>query len=179
MAETPPRIIRTERLLLRFPELADAKDIFRAYASDAEVTRFLTWRPNTSLAETEEFLRGRLDEIRLGRKYSWLITTGEDAEGCGMIEISNEGHRAAIGYILARPEWGKGYMTEALRAVISAAFTLPPIYRVWAVCDVENIASARVLEKAGMSFEGVLRRWAVHPNLGPEPRDARCYAVTR
>jgi RimJ/RimL family protein N-acetyltransferase len=179
MNETPPRIIRTERLLLRFPELADAVTIFDAYARDAEVTRFLTWRPNTSLAETEEFMRGRLAEIRAGRKYSWLINADEGTRVIGMIEFSNDGHRAAVGYVLARSEWGKGYMTEALRAVISTAFMLPRIYRVWAICDVENVGSARVLEKAGMIFEGVLKRWAVHPNIGSEPRDVRCYARTR
>jgi len=48
-----------------------------------------------------------------------------------------------------------------------------------AVCDVENIASARVMEKAGLSREGVLRRWLVHPNLGPEPRDCYGYARVR
>jgi [ribosomal protein S5]-alanine N-acetyltransferase len=169
MTQTPPRIIRTERLLLRFPEMADAKVIFDAYARDAEVTRYLTWLPNVSLVETEKFMRGKLEELKAGKKYSWLITRGEGQPGVGMIEISNDGHKAAAGYVLARSEWGKGYMTEALRAVIGAAFMLPRVYRVWAVCDVENVASARVLEKAGMSFEGV----------SDEPRDARCYAATR
>ncbi len=70
-------------------------------------------------------------------------------------------------------------MTEALRAVIDYAFRDPRVYRVWAVCDAENVASARVLEKAGMSFEGVLRRYGIHPNISPEPRDARCYARVR
>ena len=59
------------------------------------------------------------------------------------------------------------------------AFENPCMYRVWAVCDVDNVASARVLEKAGMSFEGILRRYQIHPNIGPEPRDARCYARMR
>ena len=53
------------------------------------------------------------------------------------------------------------------------------MYRVYAYCDVENLASARVMEKAGMSFEGVLRRWGVHPNRSSEPRDCRCYAAVR
>lgn len=179
MTEMPPRIIRTERLLLRFPEMVDAEAIFDAYARDAEVTRYLTWRPNVSLAETEEFMRGRLEELKGGKKYAWLITRGEGQAGIGMIEISADRHRAMVGYVLARSEWGKGYMTEALRAVIGAAFMLPRVYRVWAVCDVDNIGSARVMEKAGMIFEGVLRRWAMHHNVSDEPRDVRCYALTR
>jgi ribosomal-protein-alanine N-acetyltransferase len=47
---------------------------------------------------------------------------------------------------------------------------------VWAVCDVDNLASARVLEKAGMGREGRLRRWVLHPNVSAAPRDCWCYA---
>jgi RimJ/RimL family protein N-acetyltransferase len=69
-------------------------------------------------------------------------------------------------------------MTEALSAAVAWARTMPRIRRVWAVCDVDNRASARVMEKAGLVFEGVLRRWAVHPNISPVPRDCTCYAAT-
>ena len=57
------------------------------------------------------------------------------------------------------------------------ALTEPASYRVWAVYDAEHTASARVLEKIGMEREGVLRRWAVYPNLGPEPRN--CWSYVR
>jgi [ribosomal protein S5]-alanine N-acetyltransferase len=70
-------------------------------------------------------------------------------------------------------------MTEALRAVLDYAFRNPGMYRVWAVCDAGNVASARVLEKAGMSFEGIIRRYQVRPQISPEPRDARSYARVR
>jgi RimJ/RimL family protein N-acetyltransferase len=53
------------------------------------------------------------------------------------------------------------------------------IYRVWATCDVENLASAHVLEKAGMQKEGILRRYILHPNISPEPRDSYCYSVIK
>jgi RimJ/RimL family protein N-acetyltransferase len=53
------------------------------------------------------------------------------------------------------------------------------IFRIWAVCDVDNAASARVMEKAGMQREGVLRRWSVHPNISAEPRDSFCYAIVK
>jgi RimJ/RimL family protein N-acetyltransferase len=70
-------------------------------------------------------------------------------------------------------------MTVALTAVVDAAFELRGIYRVWAVCDVENPASARVMEKAGMLREGVLKRYMLHPGMGNVPRDVLCYAKTR
>jgi len=75
--------------------------------------------------------------------------------------------------------WHHGYATEAGRAVIAWAADLPEVYRVWAVCDVENPASARVLEKLGMSREGVLRRWIIHPNISSEPRDCYVYSKVR
>lgn len=100
-------------------------------------------------------------------------------EPIGMIELRMQGHRAEIGYVLARSYWGRGYMTEAARAVVYWALSQTGVFRVWAVCDVENVASARVLEKLGMRREGTLSRWIIHPNISEQPRDCYCYAVTK
>jgi ribosomal-protein-alanine N-acetyltransferase len=70
-------------------------------------------------------------------------------------------------------------MTEVLRAVIEWIFSQPGIYRVQAICDMENIASARVMEKTGMVREGLLRRYVLHPNLSAKPRDCFMYAIVR
>jgi [ribosomal protein S5]-alanine N-acetyltransferase len=174
-----PPLIETERLALRPPRLDDAKAIFTSYATDEEVARYVRWRPHTSASETEEFLRRAVAFVEDGSRLTWVLTRRGDDAPLGMIELRPQGHKASAGYVLARPFWGKGYMTEALRAVTDYAFNDPGMYRVWAVCDVDNVASARVMEKAGMSFEGILRRYQIHPNIGPEPRDARCYARVR
>jgi RimJ/RimL family protein N-acetyltransferase len=174
-----PPLLETERLALRPPRMEDAEDIFRTYATDEEVTRYVIWRPHRSIEETREFLRTTLDFPADGSRLSWAITFKGDDRVRGMIELRVDRFKADAGYVLAREFWGRGYTTEALAAVIRFAFTLPGIYRVWALCDAENIASARVMEKAGMSFEGVLRRYVLHPAVSPEPRDARCYAVVR
>ena len=96
-----------------------------------------------------------------------------------MVAIRPHGFKADIGYVLAKPYWGRGLMTEAVRAVVDLAFTDPQIHRVWAVCDIDNTASARVLEKSGMTREGVLRRWTIHPNVSDLPRDVLCYSRVR
>jgi RimJ/RimL family protein N-acetyltransferase len=70
-------------------------------------------------------------------------------------------------------------MPEVIQCLIDWALEQPEIYRVWAVCDVENLASARVLEKVGMRREGLLHRWSVHPNVSTEPRDSFCYSITK
>ncbi len=177
MSTTP--VLETERLVLRPPRMADAVTVFETYARDEEAVRYLTFKPNQTLEQTEEFMRARLRRTQEGAAYTWAVTRRGDDTLVGMIELrAQEGFKADFGYVLARPFWGQGLMTEALRAVLDFAFSLPGIYRVWAVCDVENVGSARVMEKAGLSFEGVLRRHTIHPNVSPEPRDMRCYAKT-
>ena len=84
-----------------------------------------------------------------------------------------------IGYVLAKPYWGNGYMTEAVRALVRWCLLQPHLHRIWSFVDVENRASYRVLEKAGMEREGVLRRWVVHPTVSDRPRDCYTYAIIR
>lgn len=70
-------------------------------------------------------------------------------------------------------------MTEAARAIIDWAFQQPSIYRVYATTDVDNDASRRVLEKAGMQCEGILRKYIIHPTISNVPRDSYIYAITK
>lgn len=179
MPEPPPRELRTARLVLRIPRLDDAPAIFEGYAQDPEVTRYLCWPPHRDLAVTQGFVRGRLAAWEQGHDLTWAITRPGEDRCLGMIGIRLDGFKADIGYVLARAFWGHGLMSEAARAVADWGLSLPAVYRVWAMCDVDNRASARVLEKCGMNFEGVLHRFIVHPAVGPEPRDCRCYARVR
>jgi RimJ/RimL family protein N-acetyltransferase len=96
-----------------------------------------------------------------------------------MIYPRVEGHKVGVGYVLGRAHWGKGYMTETSKAIIDWAFQQDGIYRVYATTDVDNIGSQRVLEKSGMTREGVLRRYIMHPNVSDEPRDCYLYAIVK
>ena len=175
--DTP--LLETPRLVLRPPRMSDAETIFRSYAQDEEVCRYVIWRPHKSVADTRDFLRGCLADAGKGTRFVWAITPRGSDTLVGMIETRVTGHKAECGYVLAREHWGRGLMSEALRAVVDFALSLPGVYRVSAVCDVENKASARVMEKAGMAYEGTLRRFISHVNVSDEPRDALCYARTR
>jgi [ribosomal protein S5]-alanine N-acetyltransferase len=177
----PRPIIVTSRLRLRPPELADAEAIFHGYGQDPEVARYVIWRPHGSVADAEAFLRDCIAAWSGSTRFPWVITRESDDTAIGMIDARLDApHRVTVGYVLARPDWGKGYVTEALAAVIEAFWvSRPEIYRIWAVCDVDNPASARVMEKAGMLYEGRLARYLVHPNISDEPRDAYIYAITR
>lgn len=177
--QPPPGTLHTTRLVLRRPTLEDARDIFERYTQDPVVTQYLRWRPHKDIAQTESFIQRCLHAWDTGQGFPYVITLRQERGPIGMIDLRISGHRAEIGYVLARAHWGHGYMTEAAKALVDWALNQPAIYRVWAVCDVENAASIRVLEKVGMKREGVLRRWLIHPNVSDEPRDCFCYAMTK
>ena len=177
----PPDSFATARLIARRPRAEDAAAVFAAYASDPQVTRFLAWRFYTSLEPLREFLRHAAQtwETDGPGHYAWLLCLqGTDAP-IGSIGASFGMHGLVVGYVLGREHWGHGLMTEALSYVTAWGLAQPPLFRVWAFCDAENLASARVMEKAGLTREGLLRRWQVCPNLGPEPRDCLVYARVR
>lgn len=81
--------------------------------------------------------------------------------------------------MLARRSWGQGCASEVLAELVVHALAHPAIFRAEAFCDMRNVASARVMEKAGMAREAVLRRYFVHPNISPEPSDCFLYAHVR
>ncbi len=175
----PPEVMETERLVLSRPSLADVPSLFATYTQDAEVTRYLTWPPNQSIRQTESFIATCILGWERGERFPWTLRLKGDTPAIGMIELRMHGHKAEVGYVLARPFWGQGIMTEALGRVLEWTRSQSQIYRVWAVCDVENVGSARVLQKVGMQHEGILHRWIIHPNVSAEPRDCHCYAWLR
>jgi [ribosomal protein S5]-alanine N-acetyltransferase len=175
----PPITLKTERLRLRKVKLADAEAIFRQYAQDPEVTKYVSWRAHKDIEETREFVRMCLLAWDVGNAFHWVIERLEDKQVMGMMSARAGGEKWELGYVLARFHWERGYMTEAVKGIIAWAMRQKDIYRIWAVCDVDNLASARVMEKVGMQREGVLRRWSVHPNISAEPRNSYCYAITK
>lgn len=174
-----PQIIRTERLVLRRPRLDDAPAVFEEYASDPDVTRYMIWPTHTSVQDAQQFLPLCDVGWSSGREFSWAITVAPSDRAVGMIGLRPNEFKADLGYVLARRLWGQGIMPEAAGAVLQLAFRDPLIWRVWATCDVDNRASARVLEKIGMTYEGTLRRNIIHPNLSLEPRDSLVYSRVR
>ncbi|MFZ5878149.1 MAG: GNAT family N-acetyltransferase [Chloroflexota bacterium] len=175
----PPILVETERLQLRVPRMEDATAIFTGWAQDPEVTHFLTWRPHENIGQTEAMLQNAIAQWEGETRFPYMITLKETGEVIGMIDPRIEGTKVAIGYVMGRAHQGHGYMTEALRALIDWAFQQPTIYRVYATTDVENVASRRVMEKAGMSCEGVLRKFILHPNISAVPLDSFMYAIVK
>lgn len=175
-----PERVETERLLLRWQQESDAEQMFARYAGDPEVTRYLTWGPHRSVDDTLAFLRQHEGEQPPGQTFNWLIFPRTGGPLIGSIGCRRlDGHLVQFGYCLARDAWGKGYATEAARAMVGVWLTEPSVWRVQAYCDLENVASVRVLEKAGLTPEGILRKYIVAPNLSDIPRDVYSYARVR
>ena len=151
-------VLETERLRLRPFRRADAKDVF-AYASDEEVARYELWDAHQRLSETRGYLAWMRQQYRNGQPASWAIELRESKlviGSIGFMWVSEEHRSGEIGYSLARSHWNQGLTTEALRAVLSVSSEKLRLHRIEAQCDVRNPASGRVLEKCGMSREGVL-----------------------
>jgi RimJ/RimL family protein N-acetyltransferase len=152
--------LETARLVLRELTTDDGPAVHE-YASDAEAVRYLDWGPNT-VEETAQFLHmaGRAREALPRIAYHLAIVlkaTGHLVGGCRIEVRSAPDGVGDLGYVLARSHWGRGYATEATRALVGFGFDHLALHRIWATCDVRNAASARVLEKIGMEREGCLR----------------------
>ena len=171
-----PETITTERLLLRRPVAADAEAMRQSYAGDAEVTKLLGWPRHLSVDDTLAFINWSDEAWSIGPAGPYVIANRQDVIiGSTGLDVETA-HRAGTGYVLARDAWAQGYATEATRAMASLADQLG-IGRLYALCHPDNRASVRVLEKAGLSFEGVLRRHTVFPNLDPTcAHDVECWA---
>ena len=152
--------IETERLILRRAVREDAEAMFRNWASDPEVTRFLTW----PAYENVEAARFRLDIWVRGYEnanfYQWMIVPKELGEPIGSISAVHQREdigEAELGYCIGRNWWHKGIVSEALTAVIKYFFAEVGMNRIFARHDPENPHSGRVMRKCGMKYEGTSR----------------------
>ena len=146
------RELETERLKLRRIRRGDAQRIFDFWAGDPEVTKYLTWPPHESVETTKAVIERWMDEYEQPDCYRYGIELKESGELIGMIDVVGYHHgNPVIGYCSGRPAWGRGYMTEALKAVCAMLFDEGyPMIRIEAIK--ENIGSNRVIQKAGFTF---------------------------
>ena len=153
--------IETDRILLRKFKIEDANDMFKNWAADPEVPKYLNWLPHKSLDETKELLNLWIKEYDNEHCYRWCIVNKENNEAIGSIDVVHLFKDACcceIGYAMSRKYWGQGIMTEAFKSIISYLFEKANFNRIQARFDVDNPASGRVMQKAGLSYEGTMRQ---------------------
>lgn len=151
------REIRTKRLVLRRFREEDAEDFFEVCRKD-EVTRFLTYNSHQSIDDTRGIIALWISEYERQDAYNWAIELdGRVVGSIGAVKSSDEMSSCTLGWQIDSSLWNKGYMTEAAKAVV-AYLQEVGFVRISAYHDVLNPASGRVMQKAGMTFEGTLRR---------------------
>jgi ribosomal-protein-alanine N-acetyltransferase len=159
--EFRPPVITTERLFLRGWEPEDVDSVFR-YASDPEVTRYMDWERHRSLDDSWVFLDHVIARQYVVEAYSYAVCLRERPwaalGGIGVVWEHREHEVMELGYVLARSEWGKGYVVEAALALLSRVFLDLKPQHVFAPVFADNARSCRVCEKLGMHLDGVRRQ---------------------
>jgi len=173
---TAPERVETPRLVLKRPAAGDAADIFVRFSADPEVTRLLGWPTHRTVDDARAFLEFSDHEWQRWPAGPYLIVSREDGTLLGSTGLSfDTPYRASTGYVLARAAWGRGYATEALRAIVEVAGDLG-VRRLYALCHPDHRPSWHVLEKAGFVREALMRAYSEFPNLEPGvPQDVLCY----
>ena len=151
--------IETDRLILRRFELSDAPAMFVNWASDDEVTKYLTWPTHADVSVTEGILGQWVPQYEKDDYYNWAIVLKEHgSQPIGNINVahwSEDREAPEIGYCMGRRWWHQGIMTEALAAVLDFLFDRVGVEQITALHDTNNPHSGGVMRKCGMAFDGV------------------------
>jgi len=151
-------ILANDKLFLREFRQQDWVDVHK-YASQEVVCRYQTWGPNSE-EDTKEFIQDALDEATQTprERYVFAIIHQETLIGAVEMMIKDFTNKVGeIGYIVNPDYWGKGIATQSAKLLITFGFQTLKVHRIYATCDPRNIGSSKVLEKIGMSKEGILR----------------------
>lgn len=165
MNKTGTVTIETPRLILRRLSLDDAEAMYQNWATDPDVTKYLTWQPHANIDVTRQVLNAWVTRYDDGSSFIWGIVLKNTQTLIGTIAVVRFDERtesAVIGYCMSKAYWGQGIMPEALKAVMDYLFDVVGFNRVAANHDINNPKSGRVMQKAGMKYEGVLRQAGVN-----------------
>lgn len=153
--------IKTSRLLLRRFTLDDAQAMYENWASDPEVTKYLTWPAHSNAAVSRTVLVDWVANYSRTDFYQWAIVPKALNQPIGSIGVVSQDDRickAHIGYCIGKPWWHQGYMSEALQAVMNYLFDSVGMLRLDSRHDPRNPYSGAVMRKCGMKYEGTLRQ---------------------
>lgn len=154
--------LETDRLILRRFELSDAEPMYRNWANDSEVTKFLTWAPHDNIKVSSEVLSDWISQYENDTFYQWAIVFKENGpEPIGSISIVRMDERIGmvhVGYCIGKKCWHRGITSEALSKLISYFFEELQVNRVESRHDPLNPNSGKVMEKCGLRYEGTMKQ---------------------
>lgn len=151
--------IETDRLILRPLRLEDAEAMFE-YASDPEITTYVTWDAHRTIEDTKAFLEKAIkdqQQFPLGPLGIVLSSDPEKVIGVVGVRTSSNPYEGVLSYIIARKHWRQGIMFEAASALLKEAFEQHGYKRIYAFCIKENRASSSLMRKLGLQFEGCFK----------------------
>ena len=154
-----PPILECDRVILRKMDRSFADDMFE-YASNPAVTKYLTWDVHPNRRFSYNYLGYVNSRYRAGEFFDWAITmrdSGKMIGTCGFTRFNFSSYSAEIGFVLNPKYWGYSIAPEASRRVIRFGFDTLELHRIEARYMENNIQSRRVMEKSGMTFEGIYR----------------------
>ncbi|MEC0201830.1 GNAT family protein [Paenibacillus lautus] len=152
--------LETDRTMLRKLRSEDEQDIFH-YGSDDDVSRYTAWPTHRTMEDTRNYLNKVLQKYEQHAVAPWGIVdkeTGKIIGTSGFMAWNVHHAKAELGYALSKDYWNRSYMTEVIRTIISFGFDRMKLVRIEASCLPLNIGSARVMEKVGMTYEGLIRQ---------------------
>ncbi|MGL5693960.1 MAG: GNAT family N-acetyltransferase [Peptostreptococcaceae bacterium] len=154
--------IETKRLILRKFSINDAEPMYNNWASDEEVTKYLTWKPHDNVEVSKSIIEEWIEGYKENDFYQWAIILKENGdEPIGSISIVRQDEEIGIvhvGYCIGRKWWNKGIASEALNGLIRYFITEVGVNRVESRHDPVNIGSGKVMLKCGMKYEGTMRK---------------------
>jgi [ribosomal protein S5]-alanine N-acetyltransferase len=154
----------TQRLILRTLQITDVEDIF-TLTSDPLVIRLTTlFQVARTKTDASRYIKGILTAYKKGTCAPWALVDKKTNKVIGIAGFNNyvaHHARGEISYAIIRSYWNQGFATEAAQALIHFGFNKLGLHRIQGICDPRNKASARVLEKCGMKFEGLLRHYLI------------------
>lgn len=152
--------LETGRLILRRYINADAAAMYKNWASDEEVTRFLTWPTHPNQEVSGRVIEDWVNQYSDDSYYHWAIIlkdNGEEPIGdIAVVSLKENVSMAHVGYCIGRNWWHQGITSEALKAVMEFLFDVVDVNRIEARHDPRNPNSGKVMEKCGMKYEGTL-----------------------
>lgn len=152
-------VLETHRLILRPFSLADAEDMYRNWANNPHVTKFLGWPLHDSPKVSERIIADWMEKYKDVRNYDWCMEYKDNHQAIGSIGVVNRNENTKsveIGYCMSEDYWFKGIMTEALREIVRFFFEEVGLNRIEARHDTKNPNSGKVMKKAGLRYEGTL-----------------------
>ncbi len=154
-------VLETERLILRRFTIDDAMDMYRNWASDPDVTKFLTWKTYASPKDADAILKIWDENYAQPDFYQWAIELkqiGQPIGSISVVHLNDQVASAEIGYCIGKTWWHQGFTSEALERVMGFLFDEVGMNRIESRHDVNNPYSGKVMEKCGMQFEGIRRQ---------------------